>query len=105
MKRHRKLAAVLMAMAVVLISSGAAWALDDYTPTGEGEDDFAYTIYEIVVEKMLKGAIGRVAGIAFLVLAAVQAARNNLVGSVPAIVAAALLLKADTIVESFGAIV
>ncbi len=66
---------------------------------------FAYDVYDIAVTKMLQGPIGFVGGVAAMVIGAVFAIQGKLMTGVPAIVGGAILLKADTLVSSLGAII
>jgi len=63
---------------------------------------FAYDIYDIGVNKVLKGPIGFVAGSAAIVLGAVSAVRAQIMGAIPAVLGGAALIKADAIVTSLG---
>ena len=95
----------LATLAMLCLSAQATFALT-YDSAGMDEaSSLGYTVYDIVVTKILNGPIGVVAGVAFIVLGALQAARNNLVGAVPAIIAGGVLIKAEDIVEGLGAII
>ncbi len=90
--------AFLVALAA-LVYSGAAEAL-----TTPAAGSFAYDIYDVAVNSILKGPIGFVAGIAAIVLGAVQAIQGKMMMAFPAILGGAGLIKADTIVSSMGSI-
>lgn len=66
---------------------------------------FAYDIYDIGVNSILKGPIGFVAGVGAIVFGAIEAIRGRILGAVPAILGGAALLKADSIVQTLGCIV
>ena len=66
---------------------------------------FAYDIYNIGVNSILKGPIGFVAGVGAIVFGAIEAIRGQVMGSVPAILGGAALLKADSIVTTLGCII
>ncbi len=68
-------------------------------------DGFAYDIYDIAVNRILKGPIGFVAGAAAIVIGAVAAIQQKVMGAVPAILGGAALLKADAITASLGALI
>ena len=95
----------LVTLVMFCLSAPASFALT-YDSAGMDEaSSLGFTVYDIVVTKILNGPIGVVAGVAFIVLGALQAARNNLVGAIPAIVAGGVLIKAEAIVEGLGAII
>lgn len=66
---------------------------------------FAYDVYDIAVTRMLQGPVGFVGGVAAMVVGAVFAIQGKIMGAIPAIVGGAVLLKADTLVTSLGAII
>lgn len=63
---------------------------------------FAYDIYDIGVNKVLKGPIGFVGGVTAVAVGAVATIQARLSMALPALLGGAVLLKADTIVESLG---
>lgn len=66
---------------------------------------FAYDLYDIGVNQILLGPIGFIAGVGFIVLAAILAIRNMYVPAGGLVLAAAFMLKADTVVQSFGGMI
>ena len=66
---------------------------------------FAYDIYDIAVDRILKGPIGFVGGMIAMVVGAIAAIQARILLAIPAILGGALLLKADNIVTSLGIIV
>ena len=66
---------------------------------------FAYDIYDIAVDRVLKGPIGFVGGVVAMVVGAIAAIQARILLALPAILGGALLLKADNIVTSLGMIV
>lgn len=66
---------------------------------------FAYDIYDIAVDKILKGPIGFVGGVVAMVVGAIAAIQARILLALPAVLGGALLLKADSIVASLGMIV
>ncbi len=66
---------------------------------------FAYDLYDIGVNQMLLGPIGFVGGCGVMVLAAILAIRQMLLPAAGAVLGGAFLLKADTVVQSVGALV
>jgi hypothetical protein len=63
---------------------------------------FAYDIYDIAVNDILKGPIGFVAGLGAVAYGAGLAIRQQIAGAIPALLGGGALLKADVIVGSLG---
>lgn len=91
---------ILLALVVLLAAAGTAMAF-----TAPAATDFFYDIYDIGVNKMLKGPIGFVAGIMAMVAAAVLAIRQMILPAAGTVLAGIFLLKADTLVTSLGALI
>jgi hypothetical protein len=87
-------------LAETLIGSSPALAV-----TAPSSGSFAYDIYDIAVNQILKGPIGFVAGASAITLGAVCAIKQQIMGAVPAILGGAALIKADAITTSLGALV
>lgn len=66
---------------------------------------FAYDLYDIGVNQILLGPIGFVGGCACMVFAAIMAIRQMLLPAAGVILGGAFLLKADTVVQSVGAVI
>lgn len=98
MNKQTKIA--LLALVVLIFSAGAALAF-----TAPAATDFFYDIYDIGVNKMLKGPIGFVGGIIAMVAAAVLAIRQMILPAAGTVLAGIFLLKADTLVTSLGALI
>ncbi len=64
---------------------------------------FAYDVYDVVVNQVLRGPIGFVGGLGTIVYGASQLMRSWMV-AVLAIVAGTVIIKADTITASLGAL-
>jgi hypothetical protein len=103
---NRRLILGVFVLTLALVGSvGPVLALNVDIPDGADESTtLGFTVYDIIVTKMLKGPIG-VAGVAFIALGAIQAVRNNLIGAVPAVLAGRILIKADSVVRALGAII
>jgi hypothetical protein len=91
---------ILLALTVLLVSAGAALAF-----TAPAAGDFFYDIYDVGVNKMLKGPIGFVGGIIAMVAAAVLAIRQMILPAAGTVLSGIFLLKADTLVTSLGALI
>ncbi len=80
-----------------LISSAAAI-------TTPAQGSFAYDVYDIAVEKILKGPVGYVGGAAAMVVGAITLIGGRILQAVPAILGGAVLLKSDTLITGLGLI-
>ena len=91
-------AAVLLLLAV-LAGTSAAHAFQ-----APAAGDLGYDIYDIVVNKGVKGPLGFVAGVAAFLFGVSRLFSNIMIG-IPTIVAAVCLIKADTILQTFGMLI
>jgi len=66
---------------------------------------FAFDIYDIGVNQILKGPIGFAAGVGSMVAAAILAIRQMLLPAAATVLGGAFLLKADSVVASLGALI
>lgn len=92
-------AAAAAGAGLVLLGAGAAHAI-----TAPAQGSFAYDVYDIAVGKMLGGPIGFVGGVMAMAIGAVMAIQQRIMAAVPAVIGGAMLLKADSIIESLGAV-
>jgi hypothetical protein len=90
---------LMLALGLTMIASTA------FAIVAPAAGSFAYDVYDIAVTKMLQGPIGFVGGVAAMIIGAVFAIQGKLMTAVPSIVGGAILLKADTLVTSLGAII
>jgi len=88
-----------LASLIVLLAAKAALAV-----TAPTSGTFAYDVYDIAVNKILNGPIGFVGGTAAMAIGAVAAIQQRVFAAVPAILGGAMLLKANSILSSLGAI-
>ncbi len=91
---------LLLSFMAVAANVTQVWAL-----AAPAAGTFAYDVYDIGVLQMLQGPIGFVAGAVAVVIGAVAAIAGRIMFAVPAILGGAILLKADTIVTSMGAVI
>lgn len=91
--------------ALVVLTSACLLADNAMAMTAPGTGTFAYDLFDIGINQILKGPIGFVAGVACMVLAAVLAVRQMLLPAVCSVLGGAFLLKADSVVETIGAII
>ncbi|WDF74234.1 hypothetical protein [Novosphingobium sp. KACC 22771] len=68
------------------------------------QGDLGYDIYDIVVNKGVKGPLGFVGGVAAFLFGVSRLFSNIMIG-IPTIVAAVCLIKADSILQTFGMVV
>ena len=66
---------------------------------------FAYDLYDIGVNQILLGPIGFIAGVACMVFAAILAIRQMILPAAGVVLGGAFLLKADSVVETIGALI
>lgn len=101
MKRRNQIALVsfFMILAVWAVMSVPSVTFAFTTP---GSGTFAYDVYDITVNKILKGPIGFVAGVAGVVLGATQLFVGRYMTAVPPILGGALLLKAEDILATLN---
>lgn len=91
-------AAVLFLLAAVACA-GVAHAFQ-----APAAGDLGYDIYDIVVNKGVKGPLGFVGGVAAFLFGVSRLFSNIMIG-IPTIVAAVCLIKADSILQTFGMVI
>ena len=89
----------LMAVAALMVSMGVANAF-----TAPAAGDLGYDIYDIVVNQGVKGPLGFVGGVAAFLFGVSRLFSNIMIG-IPTIVAAVCLIKADSILQTFGMLI
>ena len=89
----------LVLAGLTFLMAGGAHAIT--APTAGG---LFYDAYDIVINSMLKGAVGFVAAILIFAMSIGLFLMQKVVPGIVGIVCAAILIKADTIVTSLGAI-
>jgi hypothetical protein len=99
--RHKKIITVLSTGGAACFL--AASQADAFTAPAAGT--FAYDIFDIGVNQILKGPIGFAAGVGAMVAASVMAIRQMLLPAAATVLGGAFLLKADSVVSSLGALV
>jgi len=90
-------AIALMAGGAVLVSANMASAI-----TAPVTGSFAYDIYDIAVNQMVKGPIGYIGGLGAMVWGAFSAIQQKLGMAACSILGGGALIKADTITQSLG---
>ncbi|WP_028842919.1 hypothetical protein [Thermodesulfovibrio yellowstonii] len=102
MRKEAKVAlfTVLVAWAVMFAAPYVAHAI-----TAPTTGTFAYDVYDITVNKMLKGPIGFVGGVAGIVFGATQLFMGRIFQGVLPVLGGALLLKAEDITSTLGLLI
>ena len=92
-------ASIGLPLALAALVGGGAYAF-----TAPTAGDLGYDIYDIVVNKGVKGPLGFVGGVAAFLFGVSRLFSNVMIG-IPTIVAAVCLIKADTILQTFGMVI
>ena len=95
---QRCFTALVLAGLTFLMAGGA------HAITAPATGGLFYDAYDIVINSMLKGAVGFVAAILIFAMSIGLFLMQKVVPGIVGIVCAAILIKADTIVTSLGAI-
>ncbi|MCB4858263.1 hypothetical protein K7W03_01505 [Sphingobium sp. PNB] len=86
----------ITALLAIFAAMGIAHAF-----TAPAAGDLGYDIYDIVVNQGVKGPLGFVGGVAAFLFGVSRLFSNIMIG-IPTIVAAVCLIKADSILQTFG---
>ena len=97
--RSKILFLVLFTVVLFLASAPPSFAI-----TAPTTGSLFYDVYDIVVNSMLKGAVGFVAAILVFMMGIGLFFMQKIIPGVIAVVCAALIVKADAIVTSLGLI-
>lgn len=89
----------LTALLVLAATTGVAHAF-----AAPAQGDLGYDIYDIVVNKGVKGPLGFVGGVAAFLFGVSRLFSNIMIG-IPTIVAAVCLIKSDSILQTFGMLI
>jgi hypothetical protein len=100
--RYRPFRTVDAALLFVLAAITCTTMAHAFTAPAAG--DLGYDIYDIVVNKGVKGPLGFVAGVAAFLFGVSRLFSNIMIG-IPTIVAAVCLIKADSILQTFGMLI
>ncbi|WP_305045022.1 hypothetical protein [Geoalkalibacter sp.] len=91
---------ILLSMVSLLLLAATAMAFN-----APAQGDFAFDLYDIAVNDVLKGPIGFVGAILAFVTAAVLAIRQMIVPAVGTVLGGVFLLKADALITGLGALI
>ena len=94
----------ITAMAL-LVAASILVAANAMAMTVPAAGSFAYDLYDIGVNQILLGPIGFIAGVACMVFAAILAIRQMILPAAGVVLGGAFLLKADSVVQTIGALV
>lgn len=86
-------------LALFAVASGGVHAF-----TAPAAGDLGYDIYDIVVNRGVKGPLGFVGGVAAFLFGVSRLFSNVMIG-IPTIVAAVCLIRSDTILQTFGMVI
>lgn len=89
----------MVVLAVGLLLSAIAGAF-----TAPAAGDFGYDIYDIVVNQILNGPIGFIGGVALIVFGATKIMTNWML-TILCIIAGTILIRADDLVVTLGAVI
>jgi hypothetical protein len=92
---------VMFVVAMVLVFM-AQNAMAFTVPTS---GSFAYDLYDLAVNQILKGPIGFVAGIGFLILCVFAIAKQMVLPAILCLFAGVILIEADSILVTLGGLV
>jgi len=93
--RKRIIVMVLAALAVIAVA-GSAFAL------APGSETTGLELYDLVVNKFIKGPIGAAAGTGFMVVGAVMAAMGKISAAVWPLIGGGVLASASALANSLG---
>lgn len=96
-----KLQKLSLAVFAALLSVAPSMALAFTAPTA---GDFGYDVYDIVVNKILQGPIGFVGAVALMVWGGTKVTQNWML-TILCIVAGTIIIKADALVVTLGAVI
>jgi hypothetical protein len=80
------------------------WATGSQAITAPATGTFAYDLYDVAVNEMIKGPVGFVGGMIAVIVSAVNITKNWLLAG-GGILGGTALIKADSITASLGAVV
>ena len=98
MRSVQRTALLLLVATVLLLGS----ALPSSAVTAPASGTLFYDVYDIVVNGMLKGAVGFVAAILVFMMGIGLFFMQKIIPGIISVVCAALIIKADAIVTSLG---
>lgn len=95
-----KLSTILTLSVFMTLAASAAFAM-----TAPTTGNFGFELYDIGVNKILKGPVGMTGGVIAVVGAAILAMRQMVLPAVGMVLAAVFLLNAESFLHAVGAVV
>ena len=92
---------VITALAILVLVQ----AENSLAMTVPASGSFAYDLYDIGVNQILLGPVGFTGGVACMCVAAILAIRQMILPAAGVVLGGAFLLRANTVVESIGALI
>ncbi len=89
---------------MIMLIMAAALASTDALAVTAPSGGFAQDVYDIFVTRMLKGPIGFVGGCIAVIMGAILVIQHKIIHGAGSVIGGAIVLKADAIVESLGAV-
>ena len=99
-RKTKMITALVLAIAYCLLAASNTMAV-----TTPASGSFLYDLYDIAVVQILQGPGGFVGGCAVMIIACVLLVRQMILPGACAMLGGALILKADSLVSSLGAII
>lgn len=99
-ERNKLLIASLVVGTMVI-----AVAPDAFAVTAPVTGSFAFDVYDIAVNNILKGPVGFVCGVGAIAFGAFSAIRSQIFPAVAATLGGGMLIKSDAIVTSLGMLI
>ncbi|OGR04882.1 MAG: hypothetical protein A2511_16050 [Deltaproteobacteria bacterium RIFOXYD12_FULL_50_9] len=91
---------LVLAAALLAVNPGSVHAV-----TAPVAGTFAFDLYDIAVNDLVKGPVGFIGGVFGMIAAAVLLMRQQLLPAGATVLGSGLLLKADSVVASMGALI
>ena len=92
-------------LGLITLLLALAWAGSGLAMTVPATGSFAYDLYDIGVNQILLGPIGFTGGVACMCVAAILAIRQMILPAAGVVLGGAFLLRANTVVETIGALI
>jgi len=99
-RKHLNMTTWMAAVLFSLMKAGNAMAM-----TVPATGSFAYDLYDIGVNQILLGPVGFTGGVACMCVAAILAIRQMILPAAGVVLGGAFLLRANTVVETIGALI
>ncbi|WDN87897.1 hypothetical protein BuS5_03974 (plasmid) [Desulfosarcina sp. BuS5] len=98
--KSRKFGLGIVAAGATLLIAGTAAAFIPVPAAGS----FAFDVYDVAVNQLLNGPIGFTAGVGAMVFGGAMAIQQKISLAIPCILGGALIMTADTMTQTLGAI-